>query len=213
MQSVFPWQWREGQRPDGIILVDSFAEAGRDGYRGSYMRDLLQYIWWRTGQWFTCIQWNGAGAKELHVCARKAADRWGTVDKVLIISMGNDVYQTARKGIFNAEVVSAIVAELTALCRYAVEYLAPACMVIYGGSALTWSYDGSRGFADIYDRYCRSVCAGLLREGIQVSTGANVLGRLIVLDRIGHVHGGSMNVVFEAYVNWIFRMSVPRAKL
>ena len=213
---LYPWQWRETYTPHGIILLDSFGMAGGYGYgQASYMRDVLQYLWWRTGLLYVALQKNGAGMAELHDSAEEAVEAFGIVSSALIISMGNDVFRPATRGVYDELIVTQTIRQAAALKKYVQQHLAPRCLFVYGGSSLTWSYDATAPLGPIYDRYCRAIIGGLLRQGILTTSGRRVLGRLRVVDFIGHVHGEALNVVFEAYVLWarFVSESAPAAKL
>ena len=91
--------WYDISRVDGVFMVDSFGQVGKPSY--TYIRDMLQYVWWRHNLACVELQHNGAGYKELVDGAAASASElkalgFGAVSFAVVISMGNDVYSLAR---------------------------------------------------------------------------------------------------------------------
>ena len=190
--------WYLNREPvEGIFLLDSFGQTEWHGRRYSYIKDALQYVWWRTGLVCIAVQANGAGYRDLLNAAKKAdnfiTERGGIAPQfAVIISMGNDVYGKAD---CNPESIAKGMAEVCKKFEKGIPNL-----VVYGGSSLTWGYTGE--FAEMYDSNVQAVIWHMQQEYDALAIKGIGLGALKVTDRIGHVHADALPAVVRMYAAW-----------
>ena len=192
--------WYLNHEPiEGIFLLDSFGQTQWNGRKYSYIKDALQYVWWRTGLVCIAVQANGAGYVELQIAAEQAHNflkERGSITPhfTVIISMGNDVYGKAN---CNPESIAKGMAEV---CKKFEKNTSIPNLVVYGGSSRTWGYTGE--FAEMYDSNVQAVIWHMQQEYDALAIKGIGLGALKVTDRIGHVHADALPAVVRMYAAW-----------
>ena len=193
--------WYLNREPiEEIFLLDSFGQTDWQGRRYSYIKDALQYVWWRTGLVCIAVQANGAGYRDLLNAAKQAGnfirERGGIAPQfAVIISMGNDVYgkadcnpESIAKGM--AEVCNRVFEKNTSIPN----------LVVFGGSSRVWGHTGK--FAETYDSNVKIVLWYLQNKYDTLAIQGEGLGALKVTDRIGHVHADALPTVIRMYAAW-----------
>jgi hypothetical protein len=207
------------KRVDGVFIVDSFGMTGDNSNlpTETYVSDALQYIHWRTGMLCVACQCNGAGYTELDRAARMIRDglddlKIGHVSFCVIISMGNDIYSRAwydrHKRAHDTQLADSVANGMTRVFVYSKEFLSKNTLVVYGGTSEVWGYDRAvvAGIEHVwfgvkYNQYVKEVLKQLRLRGVDCIAGIR-LGPVRTIDRIGHIHAESLNVVVNAYVLW-----------
>ena len=200
------------RRVDGVFIMDSFGKTGGSNWAQTYVPDALQYIRWRTGMSCVACQYNGAGYIGLYEAARMMRDALNElkiehVSFCVIISMGNDIYSRAwydRHGTApNTQLAESVANGMTQVFMYSKEFLSNGTLIVYGGTSEVWGYDTSivSSFGVKYDQYAKEVLKQLRLREVDCIAGIH-LGPLRTIDRVGHVHAESLNVVVNAYILW-----------
>ena len=107
---------------------------------------------------------------------------------ILVVSFGNDVYRLPKQGV---EYFDAFVNQLGALQQYGHVGL------VYGGSSRMSQYDDPE-----YDENVRGVCEACRHSVAYVTTG-DILGKVELADRIGHVRAQSAFILMRHCVKWV----------
>ena len=205
----------QGEAVSGAILVDSFCKLYDKAHHAVwYMNDLLTYLWLSTGQVVVAVCAAGAsfGTKESSITFLYMLQHLplhtirGRMQVLLPISMGNDYYQADRA--YHPEEINALVDRYEAAVRgYAIHNA-----VVIGGNCDVWGYDRwmDRIRQDLYEHHRDMFIARFGYHGFTTYIGAEQLRKVSVVDRIGHLHVSSWQIVFRAYVVWL---GPARAKL
>ena len=204
------------ERPiDGIFLLDSFGMAGSMGeeWLTMYTQHALQYIYWRAGLHCVAVQQNGAGYVGLLEAAYVMRHELDTaqagqrVSFCVIISMGNDIYESARMmsegmnlGLPGTDLglVERVASGMQEVDQYCREYLATSTLIVYGGASKTWRYDGI--LAWLYDQYVDKIIKKIRNHGDAIRGSS--LGVLDTIDNIGHVDVSSLGIIVNTFVFW-----------
>ena len=206
------------ERPiDGIFLLDSFGMAGSMAWKGwktMYTQEALQYVYWRAGLHCVAIQHNGAGYVKLleaaYVMRREldTAQAGQRVSFCVIVSMGNDIYKSARmmdEGI-DLGLLERVASGMKEVDQYCREYLATSTLIVYGGTSKTWKYDGIMAW--LYDQYVTKIIMEISKYGDAIKGSS--LGVLDTIDNVGHVDVSSLGIIVNTFVFWaLLAQGVP----
>ena len=200
----------QGQAVAGAVLVDSFYKLYDQSHTSvRYINDLLTYLWLSTGQVIVAVCASGAsfGMKGAWITFFDLLQYVPQGLQVLLtVGMGNDYYRAGR--VYETEEINALVDRYAAAVRgYAIHNV-----VVIGGGCDVWGFDRWMDCIDqdLYERHRDMFIDRFGYHGFQTYTGAEQLRGVSPVDRIGHLHVSSWQVVFRAYSVWLVG---PRAKL
>ena len=201
-----------GKELDGIFVMDSHGLAyDVDGRRKqSYIPAMLEYLYVAMGILAVAVVCPGACAQDFLECILVAQQqlykgptrpraRWA-----VIVSMGNDFYKKYRfpgPGLATPAVVSEYINQVV---RYTTRHVADKVLVVYGGLAKTWGYDGEWGKA--YDENVSMTVLRLRSGGVFTIRGMR-LGALPLGDRIGHIKYEGIGAATKEFCYWAYLVS------
>jgi len=209
----------KGAGVDYLILVDSFGHTVGGGRVHVYLYELA-HRFFQAGVRCVIAYMPGArlyrprGGINDYVRMLDAYEdysqlryqRVALLKKILVVSMGNDVYGSTKSTAFILDGIAVNGAVEEVCCR--ARALAQVVECVYGGNGEVWGRppDESMNF----NANCKVVARMFAADGVSVMTGASELLGIKTGDRIGHVSHEYREQVFQVFDVWfgVFRCNL-----